>query len=217
MIPRNKRRTFARTSCAKPRPTGVQSNGSASLDRVRRQRDPAPISKPLSRCFARIFNDKSAMRLWFSEPHMYSASAHGGRLLRAVHGYRRCRDEDGWRIRVASGIDESDKKELTDKFSTMPPHAEVPAALRKLRAAGFRLFTLTDNLLEVQTRQLTMAASSTCSSGAFRRRRQAHKPSRQALWLCREGTRRCAIAVLPDRLPHLGHAGRGSPPAGRPL
>jgi hypothetical protein len=26
--------------------------------------------------------------------------------------------------------------------------------VRKLRAAGFRLFTLTDNLLEVQTRQL---------------------------------------------------------------
>lgn len=36
----------------------------------------------------------------------------------------------------------------------MPPHPEVPAALRKLRSAGFRLFTLTDNLLEVQTRQL---------------------------------------------------------------
>jgi 2-haloacid dehalogenase len=36
----------------------------------------------------------------------------------------------------------------------MPPYPEVPAALRKLRAAGFRLFTLTDNLPEVQTRPL---------------------------------------------------------------
>jgi 2-haloacid dehalogenase len=36
----------------------------------------------------------------------------------------------------------------------MPPHREVPGALRKLRDAGFRLFTLTDNLLEVQGRQL---------------------------------------------------------------
>ena len=44
-------------------------------------------------------------------------------------------------------ITDADRKELTDKFSTMPPHAEVPAALRKLRSAGFRLFTLTDNLL----------------------------------------------------------------------
>lgn len=39
----------------------------------------------------------------------------------------------------------------------MPPHPEVPAALRKLRDAGFRLFTLTDNLLEVQTCQLEHA------------------------------------------------------------
>jgi hypothetical protein len=51
-------------------------------------------------------------------------------------------------------IDHADEKELTEKFSTMPPYPEVPAALRKLRNAGFRLFTLTDNLLEVQTRQL---------------------------------------------------------------
>jgi 2-haloacid dehalogenase len=36
----------------------------------------------------------------------------------------------------------------------MPPHREVPAALHKLRGAGFRLFTLTDNLLEIQSRQL---------------------------------------------------------------
>src|SRR6202021_4203606 len=51
-------------------------------------------------------------------------------------------------------IGDADKKELTEKFSTMPPHPEVPAALRKLRGAGFRLFTLTDNLIEVQERQL---------------------------------------------------------------
>jgi 2-haloacid dehalogenase len=51
-------------------------------------------------------------------------------------------------------IKDTNKKELTEKFSTMPPHPEVPAALRKLRNAGFRLFTLTDNPLEVQTRQL---------------------------------------------------------------
>src|SRR5438045_5555614 len=51
-------------------------------------------------------------------------------------------------------IDDEDKKELTERFSTMPPHPEVPAALRKLRDAGFRLFTLTDNLLEVQTSQI---------------------------------------------------------------
>jgi 2-haloacid dehalogenase len=78
-------------------------------------------------------------------------------------------------------IDDKDKKELTDRFSTMPPYPEVPAALRKLRAAGFRLFTLTDNLLEVQTHQLEHGGI----VDLFERRFSAdgvkyHKPSRQA-------------------------------------
>jgi 2-haloacid dehalogenase len=78
-------------------------------------------------------------------------------------------------------IDDKDKKELTDRFSTMPPHHEVPAALRKLRDAGFRLFTLTDNLLEIQSRQLEHGGI----AGLFERRFSAdgvkrHKPSREA-------------------------------------
>ena len=78
-------------------------------------------------------------------------------------------------------IDDRDKAELTEKFSTMPPHPEVPAALAKLRAAGFRLFTLTDNLLEVQTRQLQHGGI----VDFFERRFSAdgvkhHKPSREA-------------------------------------
>jgi 2-haloacid dehalogenase len=60
----------------------------------------------------------------------------------------------------------------------MPPHPEVPAALRN---AGFRLFTLTDNLLEVQTRQLEHGGI----VDLFERRFSAdgvkhHKPSREA-------------------------------------
>jgi 2-haloacid dehalogenase len=78
-------------------------------------------------------------------------------------------------------IDDADKRELTEKFSTMPPHPEVPAALRRLRDAGFRLFTLTDNLLEVQTRQLEHGGI----VDLFERRFSAdgvkhHKPSPQA-------------------------------------
>jgi len=79
-----------------------------------------------------------------------------------------------------SNITETDKKELTEKFSTMPPHREVPAALRKLRDAGFRLFTLTDNLPEIQTRQLEHGGI----VDFFERRFSAdgvkhHKPSRR--------------------------------------
>jgi 2-haloacid dehalogenase len=78
-------------------------------------------------------------------------------------------------------ISDTDKTELTEKFSTMPPHPEVPAALRKLRDAGFRLFTLTDNLLEIQSRQLEHGGI----LHLFERRFSAdgvkrHKPAREA-------------------------------------
>ena len=54
-------------------------------------------------------------------------------------------------------ISDADGAELTDRFATMPPHPEVPAALRRLRDHGFRLFTLTDNTLEISLRQLERA------------------------------------------------------------
>ena len=54
-------------------------------------------------------------------------------------------------------VSDADAAELTDRFATMPPHPEVPAALRGLRDHGFRLFTLTDNTLEISGRQLDRA------------------------------------------------------------
>jgi 2-haloacid dehalogenase len=130
--------------------------------------------------FARIFGDKSAMRLWFANLILYSAALTvagcyvpftdiGAAVMKMLADTRGIR------------IGERDRKELTDRFSTMPPHPEVPPALRKLRDAGFRLFTLTDNLLEVQTRQLETGGI----VDLFERRFSAdgvkhHKPSRQA-------------------------------------
>jgi 2-haloacid dehalogenase len=104
--------------------------------------------------FQRIFGDKGAMRLWFANLILYSAA------LTVAGQYVPFTDIGAAVMKMLAGtrgirIGDADKKELTEKFSTMPPHREVPAALRKLRGAGFRLFTLTDNLLEVQTRQLT--------------------------------------------------------------
>ena len=130
--------------------------------------------------FERIFGDRSAMRLWFANFILYSAALTVAgcyvpftdigsavmKMLADTHGIK---------------IGDADKKELTDRFSTMPPHPEVPAALSKLRNAGFRLFTLTDNLLEVQTRQLEHGGI----VDLFERRFSAdgvkhHKPSREA-------------------------------------
>ncbi|HZD30401.1 MAG TPA: haloacid dehalogenase type II, partial [Candidatus Angelobacter sp.] len=103
--------------------------------------------------FERIFGAKSTMRLWFANLILYSAA------LTVAGCYVPFTDIASAVMKMMADtfgitINDADKKELTERFSTMPPHPEVPAALRKLRDAGFRLFTLTDNLLEVQTRQL---------------------------------------------------------------
>ncbi len=106
--------------------------------------------------FDRIFNDSAAMRLWFANLITYSEALTlagvyvpftdiGGavlRMLAATHGIT---------------ISDADGAELTDRFATMPPHPEVPAALRRLRENGFRLFTLTDNTLAISGRQLDRA------------------------------------------------------------
>jgi 2-haloacid dehalogenase len=130
--------------------------------------------------FQRVFGDKSAMRLWFANLILYSAA------LTVAGQYVPFTDIGAAVMKMladAQGIkiDDADKRELTEKFSTMPPYPEVPGALRKLRNAGFRLFTLTDNLLEVQTRQLEHGGI----VDFFERRFSAdgvkhHKPSRQA-------------------------------------
>ncbi len=130
--------------------------------------------------FERLFGEKSAMRLWFDDLILYSAA------LTVAGCYVPFTDIGSAVMKMLADtrdvtIDGADKKELTDKFSTMPPYQEVPAALRKLRDAGFRLFTLTDNLLAVQTRQLEHGGI----ADLFERRFSAdsvkhHKPSRQA-------------------------------------
>jgi 2-haloacid dehalogenase len=130
--------------------------------------------------FERIFNDKSAMRLWFANLILYSAA------LTVAAQYVPFTDISAAVMKMLADtrgikINDTDKKELTEKFSTMPPHPEVPAALDKLRGAGFRLFTLTDNLLEIQTRQLEHGGI----LGMFERRFSAdgvkrHKPAPEA-------------------------------------
>ena len=130
--------------------------------------------------FERIFGEKGAMRLWFAALILYSAA------LTVAGCYVPFTDIGAAVMKMLADtrgikIGDKDKTELTEKFSTMPPYAEVPAALRKLRNAGFRLFTLTDNLLEVQTRQLEHGGI----VDLFERRFSAdgvkhHKPSREA-------------------------------------
>jgi 2-haloacid dehalogenase len=106
--------------------------------------------------FDRIFNDPAAMRLWFGGLITYSEALTlsgvyvpftdiGGAVLRMLAATR------------GIAISDADGAELTERFATMSPHPDVPAALRRLRDNGFRLFTLTDNTLEISGRQLEHA------------------------------------------------------------
>ncbi len=84
--------------------------------------------------FERIFHDKGAMRFWFANLIMYSAA------LTVAGCYVPFTDIGSAVMKMLADtrgikIQDADKKELVEKFSTMPPYPEVPAALRKLRAA----------------------------------------------------------------------------------
>lgn len=130
--------------------------------------------------FERIFGDKLAMRLWFDDLIIYSEA------LTLANVYIPFTDIGAAALKMLAdtrgvNIIEEDKRQLTEFFSSMPPHKEVPGALRRLRDAGFRLFTLTDNLLEVQGKQLERGGI----IGLFERRFSAdgasrHKPAPEA-------------------------------------
>jgi 2-haloacid dehalogenase len=106
--------------------------------------------------FDRIFNDPAVMRLWFADLILYSEA------LTLAGVYVPFTDIGGAVLRMLAAtrditIGDADAAELTNQFATMPPHPEVPGALRRLRGHGFRLFTLTDNTLEISGRQLERA------------------------------------------------------------
>ena len=97
----------------------------------------------LNPIFDRIFGVPGRMREWFAQLILYSQSislagryAPFGvlgvgvlRMLATIHGVQ-VRDEDLNALRVAIG--------------TLPVHADVPNALRRLSDAGFRMVTLTN-------------------------------------------------------------------------
>lgn len=59
--------------------------------------------------------------------------------------------------RVGCEVSDHEVDHVVGAMSRLPAHAEVPAALGRLRAAGFRLTALTNSVLEVATAQLTHA------------------------------------------------------------
>jgi len=110
----------------------------------------------LRRTFDRIFSNPAAMRLWFAHLITYSEA------LTLAGVYVPFTDIGTGVLRMFAAtrgiaISDADAAELTDRFASMPPHPEVPAAMRRLRDHGFRLCTLTDNTLAISGRQLEKA------------------------------------------------------------
>jgi 2-haloacid dehalogenase len=99
------------------------------------------VLRPL---FQRIFGDGAMVDEWFGETILYSESATltntfapfgelGAGVLRMLG-----------RIHNVS-ISEADVAELSKGLASLPPHPDVPDSLRKLKAAGYRMVTLTDS------------------------------------------------------------------------
>jgi 2-haloacid dehalogenase len=103
--------------------------------------------------FDRVFQDPAAMRLWFANLITYSEA------LTLAEVYVPFTDIGAAVLKMLADsrgitIGATDAAELTERFASMPPHPEIPAAMRRLRDHGFRLFTLTDNTLAISGEQL---------------------------------------------------------------
>jgi 2-haloacid dehalogenase len=106
--------------------------------------------------FDRIFDDPGALRRWFDSLIIYSEA------LTLAGVYVPFTDIGGAVLRMLAAtrgisVSDVDATELTNQFASMSTHPEVSATLRLLHDHGFRLFTLTDNTLEIAGRQLEQA------------------------------------------------------------
>ena len=106
--------------------------------------------------FQRMFGERTSLREWFAQVILYSEAITlsdnyvpfgelGGAVLRMLARTRGVQ------------IHDTDLQELKEAVATMPPHPEVQGALVRLREAGFRLYTLTNNPKATCIRQLEEA------------------------------------------------------------
>jgi 2-haloacid dehalogenase len=106
--------------------------------------------------FQRLFGDKAVLREWFAQLILYSETITLSgpyttfftlgqgvlKMLGSIHGVP---------------IQQADIEELKMRLLTMPAHPDVPAGLKQLKDAGFRLVTLTNSPPDPQTSPLKHA------------------------------------------------------------
>jgi 2-haloacid dehalogenase len=93
------------------------------------------VLRPL---FQRICGDGATVDAWFGETILYSESA---TLTSTFAPLGQLGAGAAWPH--PSG--EADVTELSQGLASLPPHSDVPDSLRKLKASGYRLVTLTDS------------------------------------------------------------------------
>ena len=106
--------------------------------------------------FQRLFGDRKVLREWFGQLVLYSnAITLSGpyttfftlgqgvlKMLGSIHNV---------------SVQQADIEELRTRMLTMPAHSDVPAGLKQLKDAGFRLVTLTNSPPDSQTSPLKHA------------------------------------------------------------
>jgi len=150
----------------------------------------------LAPLFERLFGERAALREWFAQLILYSEAMTltgayapfgelGGAVLRMMGTIRGIHVSDG------------DIQNIKEAVATMPPHAEVPAALHRLRTAGFRLFTLTNNPKATCEKQLRNAGIAELFDGQFSVDEgvRQYKPAREVYRVVEQ-----ALSVSPGQL-----------------
>jgi 2-haloacid dehalogenase len=106
--------------------------------------------------FERVFGGGRVRRAWFNQMIQLA-------LVTTVTGpyvdFGRCAMAalDMTAARAGVPVAETDRTAIRDGIGRLPPHPEVPGALRRLRGAGVRIATLTNSAPAVASAQLTNA------------------------------------------------------------
>ena len=110
--------------------------------------------------FEEAFGDKSALREWFSLLLLHSEVATlAGPYFDFATIARAALQMTASARRVALSIQIEDR--VLGSMASLPPHPEVPDALKSLRNAGLRLVTLTNSSQRVVDRQIRNAGLDT--------------------------------------------------------
>jgi len=134
--------------------------------------------------FERLFGDAGLRHAWFDQMIQSAlvATVTGAYSPFAAHALAAL---DVVAARAGVELGDGDRRAVAAQMRRLPPHPEVPGALRRLREAGLRLAALTNSTMEVAAAQLDHAGLTgefelVLSADTVRRLKPAPEPYRMA-------------------------------------